>query len=250
MKNYHSWQLLKVEYLTGYSAKRIVICVILIVICAFFGLNSSIYVMLSMPKNAFAEDVLLLIVQSGFFLPIVFLLISSLSTTYFCRDFNSQFIRFIITRASRRSYLIGRALGCFFSYYLLSVISLGSIAIYSAIRLPSSDLFCCICIISNYSIVLTFWCMCGLLLSAFYRNYYAILVTPFALSYAVGRICYSLIPEWLNPNYYMQSLLFGSVSRRTYGLISLACLAYFTACCLLVGFLFVLLASMVMEDET
>lgn len=233
-----------------YFWARSIVCFVVILGGAIIGNYADLSAFLQFPDYISVEYIFLYLSQTGFLLPLSLISASYLSAISFCRDRSSRFLISILFRITRKSYLIGRIFEC-------AIFSLLSIVIPSTISflcLSSKILNCnylyCVIIIANYAVAVSFWCLCGLLISTWITNEYVVTIAPFVLSYVIGRICYSILPVWFNPNEYMQSYILSYASPKNQWIVILWGYLEFLILSVIVSVLFFKRANMVLENET
>lgn len=232
-----------------YQMMKVALTCAVIAASAMIGNYTDLSIMLSEPGKCYAETVFLYLAQTSFFLPLVMIMAAFLGAVPFCIDRNCRRFASLFLRIPVRTYLIARAVECFLLSFLSIFTVSGCFLAICALALPGSNLAFALYIIVDYSIAVSFWCMCGLFSSVFLPNYYVTLTAPFVLSYLVGRLSYSLLPQWYNPNNYMQSLLFVATSADRRWLICVCCVLGFTGLSFLVGSGFVICAEKALQDE-
>lgn len=98
---------------------------------------------------------------------------------------------------------MARGLQCFISAFAGTGILCVVMILIWCVFLPVGSLKVLIYLTIETSIVVAFWCECGLTLSVFVPNRFVALTSPFVLQYIIGRICFSFLPENLNPTLYL-----------------------------------------------
>lgn len=228
---------------------RFITCICVTFITTIVGNYTDIIFIIKEPMDLRVEDILFYIVQSGFLLPISMISASIIAVTPFYEDRKTRFVQSILCRVSKKSYLVGRILGCAFMAYMSICVPFYIAVVYLTSRIPRLNVSLCLLIISNYAVYVSLWCLWGLLLSAWVMNIHVIITAPFILSYVVGRISYSLVPNYLNPNEYMQSYLLGNVMEGKQNLITVCGYIEALVLTILVSFLFYRKANRELENE-
>lgn len=228
---------------------RLILSSGVILLSSVAGNHSDLKIMLSLPGECYAETVLLYLAQTGFMVPLILLSAAFFSSTQFYEDKVSGMLTFILLRVPAKIYLLEKVISCglsaFFCVFLAAVAPLG----WLMATLPGSSLRLSLFIITEYAVAAAFWCIMGLMISAFIQNYYVVIASPFVLSYTIGRVCYSLLPDEMNPNNYMQSLLLFRVPAEDRWVLFLQGILLFALLSVMVGSVFVVAAKRKLYNE-
>lgn len=220
-----------------------------ILLSAVAGNYSDLQIMVSLPGKCYAETVLLYLAQTGFMVPLILLSAAFFSSTQFYEDKTSGMLTFILLRIPVKIYLLEKVIACGLSAFFCVTLAAAAPLGWLMAALPGSSLQLSLFIITEYAAAAAFWCMVGLMISAFIQNYYVVIAGPFVLSYTIGRVCYSLLPDEMNPNNYMQSLLLFRVPAEDRWTIFLQGILLFAVLSVMAGSVFVFAAKRKLYHE-
>lgn len=173
------------------------------ILFVFIGNGEDVIVALQMPKTFDSVMLMYYVLDTGFLFQLCIVLVAAYSATLYIRDKENNFILNLLLRIPCKYYLVARGLQCFISAFAGTGILCVVMILIWCVFLPVGSLKVLIYLTIETSIVVAFWCECGLTLSVFVPNRFVALTSPFVLQYIIGRICFSFLPENLNPTLYL-----------------------------------------------
>ena len=173
------------------------------ILFVFIGNGEDVIVALQMPKTFDSVMLMYYVLDTGFLFQLCIVLVAAYSSTLYIRDKENNFILNLLLRIPCKYYLVARGLQCFISAFAGTGILCVVMILIWCVFLPVGSLKVLIYLTIETSIVVAFWCECGLTLSVFVPNRFVALTSPFVLQYIIGRICFSFLPENLNPTLYL-----------------------------------------------
>lgn len=178
-------------------------CVGVSILLVLIGNGEDIVIALQMPDVVDCETLLYYVLDTGFLFQLCIVFVAANSSTVYVRDKDHCVRNNLLLRIPCKYYLLERGFQCYVSSFLETTVLCVMMILICRVFVPLGSFEVVAYLTIETSFVIAFWCEVGLALSVFVPNRFVAMVSPFVLQYIVGRICFSFMPEYLNPTLYL-----------------------------------------------
>lgn len=196
---------LKMNLMQIFLSPVFYLSICLVMLCSFFSVNQY--------KPTDVVQGIDLLFTLSLFKKMIVIFTSLAYVGSFCGDWNNQYIRAIVVRCGKESYILSKYISCMISCFLSSFIGLLTFVFFLSFKIPmntvseqnnlslpygglinTAPILYLFIVITIFSLAMTFWGLTGLLLSAYIPNYFVAICSPLVFSYILEELTAKFSP--------------------------------------------------------